>query len=99
MYATWVALRYAISEGARRGRRVRVVIAHEPPDAWMSPFGMPLLADSGEIREAVEESARRRVEEFRAACGVPATIEEPVLIANLAQALLTHAGATGDGPG
>ncbi|MDD7939527.1 universal stress protein [Actinomycetospora lutea] len=60
------ALRYAIREGARRGRPVRVVVAHEPPDAWMSPYGMPLLADGGEIREAVEESARRRVEEFRA---------------------------------
>ncbi|MFC5139878.1 universal stress protein [Actinomycetospora rhizophila] len=60
------ALRYAIGEGARRGRPVRAVVAHEPPDAWMSPYGMPLLADGGEIREAVEESARRRVEEFRA---------------------------------
>jgi nucleotide-binding universal stress UspA family protein len=65
------ALRYAIDEGARRGRPVRAVVAHEPPDAWMSPYGMPLLADSGEIREAVEDSARRRVEEVRAGLDDP----------------------------
>lgn len=66
-----VALRYAITEAARRGCPVRVVVAYEPPDAWMAPYGMPLNADSGEIRDAVESSARARVEEIRA--GLDAT--------------------------
>lgn len=74
------ALRYAIAEGARRGRRVRVVVAHEPPDAWMATYGYPLLADSGEIRQAVEDTVRTRVEEIRATLGateraVPVEVE------------------------
>jgi nucleotide-binding universal stress UspA family protein len=59
------ALRYAVAEAGRRGLTVRAVVAHEPPDAWMSPHGFPLIADSGEIRQAVEESARTRVEAVR----------------------------------
>jgi nucleotide-binding universal stress UspA family protein len=59
------ALRYAVAEAGRRGLAVRAVVAHEPPDAWMSPHGFPLIADSGEIRQAVEESARTRVEAVR----------------------------------
>lgn len=59
------ALRYAIAEGARCARPVGVVVAHEPLDAWMSAYGLPLLADSGEIRRAVEDIARARVEEIR----------------------------------
>jgi nucleotide-binding universal stress UspA family protein len=56
------ALRWAVAEAARRGLAVRAVVAHEPPDAWMTPYGVPLIGDSGEIREAVEASARTRVE-------------------------------------
>jgi nucleotide-binding universal stress UspA family protein len=59
------ALRWAVDEAARRGLAVRAVVAHEPPDAWMADWGAPLLADSGEIRAAVEEAARVRVEEVR----------------------------------
>ncbi|PVZ06265.1 universal stress protein [Actinomycetospora cinnamomea] len=59
------ALRWAVGEAARRGLAVRAVVAHEPPDAWMSPYGVPLLADSDEIRQAVEDSARTRVEAVR----------------------------------
>jgi nucleotide-binding universal stress UspA family protein len=59
------ALRYAVAEAGRRGLTVRAVVAHEPPDAWMSPYGVPLIADSDEIRRAVEESARTRVEAVR----------------------------------
>lgn len=59
------ALRYAVDEAALRGLGVRVVVAHEPPDAWMADFGMPLVADDGGLRRAVEDSARARVEELR----------------------------------
>jgi len=59
------ALRYAVAEAALRGLPVRAVAAHEPPDAWLSPYGLPLIADSGEVREAVEDSARTRVEAVR----------------------------------
>jgi nucleotide-binding universal stress UspA family protein len=59
------ALRWAVAEAARRGVGVRAVVAHEPPDAWMTPYGMPLTGDSGEIRHAVENSARTRVEAIR----------------------------------
>jgi nucleotide-binding universal stress UspA family protein len=55
------ALRWAVAEAARRGLAVRAVIAHEPPDAWMATRGVPLVADSDEIRQAVEASARTRV--------------------------------------
>ncbi|MDD7933213.1 universal stress protein [Actinomycetospora straminea] len=73
------AVRWAIAEGGRRGAAVRVVVAHEPPDAWMTTYGYPLIADSGELRAAVEETARERVEEVRAALGdadraVPVTV-------------------------
>ena len=61
------ALRYAVDEAGRRGLVVRVVVAHEPPDAWMADYGMPLLADDGGLRRAVEDSARARVEELRGA--------------------------------
>ncbi|MHC1557805.1 universal stress protein [Actinomycetospora sp. C-140] len=63
------AVRFAIDEGRRRGASVRVVVAHEPPDAWMTSYGYPLLADTGEIRQAVEDGARSRVEEIRAGLG------------------------------
>ena len=59
------ALRYAVDEAARRGLGVRVVVAHEPPDAWMADYGMPLLADDGGLRRAVQDGARGRVEEIR----------------------------------
>jgi hypothetical protein len=39
------------------------------------------------------------IEDFRVSWGVPTTVEDPVLLANLAQALLTHAGATPAVPG
>lgn len=60
------AVRWAIAEGARRGAAVRVVVAHEPPDAWMTTYGYPLIADSGEIRAAVEDTAREHMEKVRA---------------------------------
>jgi nucleotide-binding universal stress UspA family protein len=59
------ALHWAVGEAARRGLTVRAIIAHEPPDAWMADYGVPLIADSGEIRKAVEQSARDRIEEIR----------------------------------
>lgn len=63
------ALRYAVDEAVRRGLGVRVVVAHEPPDAWMADYGMPLLADDGSLRRAVQDSARARVEELRGGMG------------------------------
>ncbi|MDD7939615.1 universal stress protein [Actinomycetospora lutea] len=56
------ALRYAVTEARRRGLAVRAVVAYEPPDAWMSSYGVPLLADSDEIRQSVEDAMRTRVE-------------------------------------
>ncbi len=63
------ALRYAVDEAARRGLGVRAVVAHEPPDAWMADYGMPLLADDGSLRRAVQDSARARVDELRGGMG------------------------------
>jgi nucleotide-binding universal stress UspA family protein len=59
------AFAFAVDEALRQGVPVRVVVAHDPPDAWMSEYGMPLLADDGGIRRAVEDSARKRIEEIR----------------------------------
>jgi nucleotide-binding universal stress UspA family protein len=59
------ALRWAVDEAARQGLAVRAVVAHEPPDAWMADWGALLLGDSGEIRAAVQDTARARVEEIR----------------------------------
>lgn len=60
------AFRYAVDEAARQGIAVRVVVAHDPPDAWMAEYGMPLIADDGSIRRAVEDTARERIEEIHA---------------------------------
>ena len=86
------AVRHAIEEGARRQAPVRVVVAHEPPDAWMTAYGYPLLADSDEIRRAVEDSARTRVEEIRGALGEPlrAVPVEVVAITGAAAAVLAQ---------
>jgi nucleotide-binding universal stress UspA family protein len=59
------ALRHAVAEAALRNLALRVVVAHEPPDLWSTGWGVPPLPDSGAARQAVEESARARVEDIR----------------------------------
>ncbi|GAA4783280.1 hypothetical protein GCM10023200_15900 [Actinomycetospora chlora] len=86
------AVRYAVAEAARRGLAVRVVVAHDPPDAWMADYGMPLLADDGGIRQAVEDTARVRVEEIRAGTSAAhrAVPVEVVAVTGPAVAVLTQ---------
>lgn len=56
------AVRYAIDEAARSGQAVRAVVAH---DSWALPFDVPLPENDREIRQRVEDTARRRVEAIR----------------------------------
>jgi hypothetical protein len=51
--------------------------------------------DDDVVLDLTDEAAREWawVEEFRVANGVPPVLEDPVFLANLAQALLTHAAS------
>jgi nucleotide-binding universal stress UspA family protein len=59
------ALRYALAEGARRGRPVRVVAAFTSPESWAFADGVYPLVEPDEMTRAMTEDARLTVDELR----------------------------------
>lgn len=59
------ALRYALAEGARRGRPVRVVAAFTSPESWAFADGVYPLVEPDEMSRAMTEEARLTVDELR----------------------------------
>jgi nucleotide-binding universal stress UspA family protein len=60
------ALRYAMEDAARRGARVRVVRAFEPPSDEPVPYGLPRPPTVAEITTRLEAGARALVEKTAA---------------------------------
>lgn len=65
------ALEYAVGDAARRGARVRAVMAFEAPDYWPEFDRLNTPPTSAEITERIESGLREAVAEVRTAL-VPA---------------------------
>jgi nucleotide-binding universal stress UspA family protein len=59
------ALRYALAEGIRRGRPVRVVAAFTSPESWAFADGVYPLVEPDEMVRAMTDDARLTVDELR----------------------------------
>jgi nucleotide-binding universal stress UspA family protein len=86
------AFRFAVDEAARQGLAVRAIVAHDPPDPWLVQYGVRLLAEDDRLRQAVEDTARTRIEEIRGELDVArrAVPVDVVAISGPATPVLVH---------
>ena len=80
--ASRTAIEFALHDAARRGARVRVVAAAQPPEFAMGLYGMTAIPSPQTIAEHAHESVRQEVDDIRRArpdlAAVPVTVEATV---------------------
>jgi nucleotide-binding universal stress UspA family protein len=80
--ASRTAIEFALHDAARRGARVRVVAAAQPPEFAMGLYGMTAIPSPQTIAEHAHESVRQEVDGILRArpdlAAVPLTVEATV---------------------